>query len=798
MKISTILTFFACFAFGVLSGQAIEKNKKQLFSSGENNSRTTVEFSYSLSVTSDVYNPLVNATSINNGEVWDDPEYIIPLGIPFTLNGNDITFLEFAGVGALLLSATANDDIETAVFPFENDLIDRGETSGVSQSPISYTVEGEPGTRIQKIEWSNAGSYLEYANGSQDMYINLQLWLYEGSNKIEFRFGDLLIDNPDLFYSGGTYMGVSDIDNLNEVVINGHFFTGDIAAPELSANDVTIEGTPAEGAVYTLSLTQLLEVTITSENSTSFCAPNGTATASVSGGIPPFAFLWSNGETSGTITNLDAGSYTVTVTDSDGMTGSATVEITNVEAIHPNATATSETSSDADDGTATSEPTGGSGAYTFLWNNGATTAEITDLPPGLYTVTVTDGEGCTAEQSVIVNAFECLTIEIVEFIEDASCYGSCDGFIQITEITGATDPLTYQWSTGAVSESIFDLCAGTYILTVVDAAGCEVVETYIVGEADEFFVNAGATSETGEDLDDGTAWSSPSSMFFPFTYSWSNGSTDSLLTNLSPGIYSVTVTDNNGCTAEESIEVFEFVCIGEVQFTVQHASCFGSCDGTISAIVNFGGVGPFTFLWGNGETTEEIVDLCSDFYSLTITDEGQGCELYGIALVDEPPFPVTITIDQIVHVTDSTTGAIDISTSGLQPSSTFWTGPNGFTSNEEDLTDLEAGIYVVVVTDGNGCTAMETIEIINTIVGLYVPYNLDVKIYPNPANENIYIVLDEEVADFKVQLINPDGRRLENWENVNTLDVSTYTSGMYYLRISSGDKYYVHRFNIIR
>lgn len=796
MRLGTLLTIF-CLLVNLTYSQTREKDQKKIFQASPLGQRTLLEFNYTLSVTTDTYTNLVNGISINNDEVWDDPEYVIPIEIPFMLNGHPISTLQFGGLGALLLTELSTEDTITAVFPYEMDLVDRGKLSGTSASPLSYVVEGDTGSRIMKIEWNNAGSYAEFAEGSQDMFINFQLWLYEGSNQVEFRFGEHLIDQPDIFFSEGIYMGITDADNFTGEVFDGHFFDGNIGAPELSANDVTIEGIPEEGTVYTLSLSSFLDVTITSENSTSFCSPNGTATASASEGIPPYSYLWSNGETSATVTNLDAGTYTVTVTDSNSDTGSAAVVITNVDPIDPNASATSETSSDADDGTATSAPTGGTGTYTFSWSNGESTSTITGLAPGSYTVTVTDEEGCTAEQSVIVNAFECLSLELVFQVSDARCFGACDGNIEILDVTGGTAPYTYMWSTGQNTAIVFDLCTGTYSVSVVDAAGCEIIEDIFVGEAAEFFVNAGATSETGEDTNDGSAWASPSGDFGPFTYEWSNGSTDSLITSLAPGIYSVTVTDSNGCTAEEAVEVYEFFCIGEVQFNVQDVNCFNACDGVVSAIVNFGGIGPFTFEWNTGETTQEIENLCAGFYDVTITDEGQGCELFGTTFVNQPPLPTVVFIDQVTHVTDTTAGAIDISAAGLQPTTYLWTGPNGFTSTEEDLTELEAGIYTIVVTDANGCTDSKTVEILDQTVGLYTPYNLDVKVFPNPASDKIYIETTETHLDFKAELISPDGRHIGLWKAVYVIDISAYSPGMYYLKCTSGDKYFVHRFTIL-
>ena len=272
MKKALLLFFTAYLVLVNVPVQAQSATKKSFLSKGHSHSRSSGAFLYTLTTLSDTYADLTGATSINNGQLWDDPDYIIPIGFPFELNGHSISFLQFQGSGSLLASTTEDPDIATAVFPFEMDLIDRGEQAGVSASPLSYKVEGATGSRIQKIEWKNAGSYEELFEGnSQDMFINFQLWLYEGTNTIEFRFGENFINDPALFYgSFGIYLGVTDADMNTDEFTNAHFFTGSISAPELSMSDVTIEGTPSEGTVYRLSLELPLDVTVTGHHTVTF------------------------------------------------------------------------------------------------------------------------------------------------------------------------------------------------------------------------------------------------------------------------------------------------------------------------------------------------------------------------------------------------------------------------------------------------------------------------------------------------------------------------------------------------
>ena len=206
MKKTYLLTFLAISFFSYVSGQSSPKETRRKLFENHNHARNSSAFTYTLSTFTQPYSDLTGATSVNNGEIWDDPDYLIPVSFPFVLLGSDVSLLEFYGAGATLRSTTEDPFVDAYVFPFEVDLIDRGELEGdESLSPISYKVEGSAGNHILKVEWKNAGSYNELdENGTLDMFVNFQLWLFEGSNKIEFHIGPSLINDPDAFYFGET------------------------------------------------------------------------------------------------------------------------------------------------------------------------------------------------------------------------------------------------------------------------------------------------------------------------------------------------------------------------------------------------------------------------------------------------------------------------------------------------------------------------------------------------------------------------------------------------------------------
>lgn len=224
----------------------------------------TYEFSYSNAE----YNDLVGSTSLNNGSTWDDPSFNIPIGFDFELYDNIINEIEISEVGlGGILAPPVTVPVVPAIVATSVDLIDRGydfeDESAPSLSNISYLLDGAPGSQILKIEWNNAGFYgdLDEHNVSTD-FMNMQLWLYEGSNTIEMRYGPSNIEYPQFSYEGepGPFVGLlSGLDLINEiptgeliVLINDP--AAPISIPKFNVEDIpSLNGTIPDGMVYTFS-----------------------------------------------------------------------------------------------------------------------------------------------------------------------------------------------------------------------------------------------------------------------------------------------------------------------------------------------------------------------------------------------------------------------------------------------------------------------------------------------------------------------------------------------------------------
>ena len=222
---------------------------------------------YELSVSQGVYQPLENSISVTNGQVWDDPEFSIPIGFVFSLYDTETSELYSNSGSAGILFDVESYDIEdetfSAIIPMLVDLIDLGYDSGESLSNISYLVEGEEGSRICKVEWSNAGFFEDINYGAGADFVNIQLWLYEEDNSIEFHFGNSDVSNPDSFLGNtGPAMGlISNFNNETETIFDEFFvLTGDPANPNIVFLDEdsydyfydenALEAMPESGTIY--------------------------------------------------------------------------------------------------------------------------------------------------------------------------------------------------------------------------------------------------------------------------------------------------------------------------------------------------------------------------------------------------------------------------------------------------------------------------------------------------------------------------------------------------------------------
>ncbi|HHS96167.1 MAG TPA: hypothetical protein ENJ45_06210, partial [Phaeodactylibacter sp.] len=322
---------------------------------------------------------------------------------------------------------------------------------------------------------------------------------------------------------------------------------------ETGETNPTIYFSSSSDATLTPIFQSVLNVYI--GNDTSLCPGNTLLLDANVLGCDDCNYLWSTGDTGASIeiTFENDITYFVTVTDNNGTT--AVDELTITTSPSPIVTyeaSTVQCPNDAD-GSISLQVSGGSGGYSFLWNTGADMQNISGLPPGTYSVTVSDQTGCeTSVENIIVEGPPPYEIEVDT--QSPSCIGDSDGSINV-QVTGATPPYNYSWSNGGISQNISNIPAGTYGLIVTDAIGCSMVTAVTLDEADSLGVTTSIDlPEPGQS--DGSILLSPFGGTAPYEVVWFNGETGMLLSNLTYGIYSYTLSDANGCTYEGTIHFF--------------------------------------------------------------------------------------------------------------------------------------------------------------------------------------------------------------------------------------------------
>lgn len=444
---------------------------------------------------------------------------------------------------------------------------------------------------------------------------------------------------------------------------------------------------------------------------------NGSVTAIVTGNTDPYTYLWSTGAVSPTITNIGAGSYSVTVTGTGGCSSSATFELQ--EAPEVNVTITSiidASSTGAPNGSATAQGQDGFPPYTYLWNDGQTTATATGLAAGTYMVTVSDMNGCQVSTNITIGT-RINNFDINAVVQNITCFGDDDGSISVTAENGQS-PYTFAFSNGFTQTEnspnsgavVSNLSAGTYSLTVTDANGLRSFANYTIEEPTELMITIQVTDETFGNSSNGTIRSMVTGGTLPYTYLWSTGATTPDITNLASGNYTLTVTDANGCSKMITGTVNPDTGISVV-ITNNTPSCPDRPTGTATATV-FDGVAPFNFIWTDGQTTATAINLPIGLTSVTVTDSDGRIAIANVDIMEDPncmlnDLIVTITTTPTCPGQATGTGTANVS-NGTEPYMYLW--QDGQTS--QTGSGFSAGNINVVVTDANGAmgTASAVVE----------------------------------------------------------------------------------------
>jgi len=372
---------------------------------------------------------------------------------------------------------------------------------------------------------------------------------------------------------------------------------------------------------------------------------------------------------------------------------------------------------------------GGMPNYGYTWSDGQTTIIADELTSGYHSVVLSDDWGCEVVDSIYVPENPEIESQI-STVQNASCYGYTDGEAWIAS-AGGVPSYTYFWSNGHTGFSMPDtasgLLQGSYYVTTRDILGCEVVDSIAITEPDPLSMEASELDWIDcYGADNGLAGAAAIGGTLSYTFVWDNGQwTGDTINTLTPGLHTVVVTDAKGCTASDTVfthEPTELVIAIDDNQTVL-AYCIGVNTASLTGVAS-GGTPGYTYEWNdnvpNPQTTATATALLAGVYTITVTDT-KGCMASDTRDIDT----LTNTMDAQTTSLIQYVGGNDVSCFGEDdgeamvtawgahaPYTYQWYGPNGFNSNNDSISSLEAGIYSVTVRDTNNCMVNRSINLV--------------------------------------------------------------------------------------
>ncbi len=499
----------------------------------------------------------------------------------------------------------------------------------------SATVSGSGGTGTLTYSWSGSGQSTSTATGLTVGTYTVTVTDQGGCSKTA---------TVNITGTSGPNASVTNIINANcnstgSATASGTGGTGSYTYSWSSGGQTTQTATGLTAGTYTVTITDNIgcsksttvaitgsagpTASVTNINNAN-CATTGSATASGTGGTGSYTYSWSaGGQTTQTATGLTSGNYTVIITDNNGCSQSATVNITGAPG--PTASVSGSTNATcAAAGNATASAVNGNGSYTYSWSAGAqTTQTATGLSAGTYTVTVTDAFGCTSTATVTITGSAGPSISSVN-PTNVLCNGGFTGNAT-ANASGGTGTLTYVWNNGQSTANATGLSAGTYTVVVSDVNGCTSTSTVIITEPPVLNAQALGTVTCSGQL--ATASVSGAGGTGAYNYLWNNGQAAQTATGLTNGTYTVVITDANSCTASATAQVNANANPSAVFTGIDTAGCEPLCVTFNNATANI-----VTWSWnfGDGSTgtgaTPKHCYTSPGTYSVTLTvTDNNGC-----------------------------------------------------------------------------------------------------------------------------------------------------------------------------
>ena len=358
------------------------------------------------------------------------------------------------------------------------------------------------------------------------------------------------------------------------------------------------------------------------------------------------------------------------------------------------------TCNQGNDGFVNINVSGGTLPYSYSWSNSSSSQNISNLTSGTYSCIITDSNGC---ELIIDNLFvsEPDGVNIISTIVPVSCSGASDGSIFI-EVSGAIPPYSYSWfSSGGFSSNdsnIANVSTGEYILTIIDDNNCQFQEVFNVTTPNPVEITGTVEGISCFNANDGSVSVSVSGGNGSYNYEWFvdgnflSNATD--ITNLSPAIYEIIVTDDEGCFESSIFELIEPELL-TANIEIFDVNCFGDNSGNVNTIIS-GGTPPYIENWSSGANPNS---LFAGIYSVNILDANNCSLIINDIIITQPSNPLSLSADivDVLPCNGYQTGSISpIATGGVEPYEFFISGGLSFNM-------LGADTYTITVQDGNGC-----------------------------------------------------------------------------------------------
>ncbi|UPT69903.1 MAG: PKD domain-containing protein [Flavobacterium sp. JAD_PAG50586_2] len=482
---------------------------------------------------------------------------------------------------------------------------------------------------------------------------------------------------------------------------------------------------------YTITEPTDIVIMVDSENDiTCYATNNGSINITVTGGTGNYAYTWTQSGNPNTfastedIANLIPGNYTISVTDANNC-GPRTMSFTITEPPLLVVSLVSQVNVlcyGASTGAITVNAIGGTpgGGYNFSWSgpNGFTSSNqnLIGIAAGTYDLTITDANSCTKTLSVIIT--QSTEILIAYTTTPITCYGANNASLTVT-LSGGNPPYTFVWNNLSTSLSQTNLSAGTYIITVTDNVGCIQTQTIIIPDAPVFTVNPIVSNVTCRGANNGSINLNLTGGIAPVALTWSDGSTAGLIrNNLAPGTYTATISDGTPCYIVRTFTIVEPQSLVVSANLTNAFDCTITNSGAIDLIVA-GGTPPYTYNWSTGAVIEDLANLTSGNYAITVTDANNCTANAQYAIIRQDPITISVAtqtnFDCAAHTVDQS--FVATVSGGIPPYQLQWSSGTISGANNEIMHTNINGTVLLTATDSNNCTGTYTLTVDTPVLG---------------------------------------------------------------------------------